>query len=220
MYGFYLERWLVAADSTIAYIGSHPYGHPDLTFLPTWHSDRFDNKIESLSWFAGGNFILGGTVTDNQTLVDYGLSIADAAGAVYEMTTTGLGGEFVTWETECEDSGDDQTETCDPKDAIRTADGRFRLRPEVLETWYYAYRATRDTKYREWSWAAFEAINRYCRTDSGFSSISDVNAEDGGGWTDTQESFVFAEVMKYVYLTHLEVSRSQSLLNCLPGNFN
>ena len=144
-------------------------------------------------------------VTDNQTLVDYGLSIADAAGAVYKMTTTGLGGEFVTWSTECDDSDDGESKTCDPRDAIQIVDGRFRLRPEVLETWYYAYRATRDPKYREWSWEAFEAINRYCRTDSGFSAIRDVNAEDGGGKTDTQESFVFAEVMKYVYLTHLEV---------------
>ena len=68
--------------------------------------------MESLSWFAGGNFILGGMVTDNRTLVDYGLSIADAAGAVYEMTTTGLGGEFVTWTTTCDDSGGN---TCDPE---------------------------------------------------------------------------------------------------------
>jgi mannosyl-oligosaccharide alpha-1,2-mannosidase len=149
-------------------------------------------------------------VTDNQTLVDYGLSIADAAGAIYHMTTTGLGGEFVTWSTTCDNSADGETKTCDPKDAIQIADGRFRLRPEVLETWYYAYRATRNSKYREWSWAAFEAINRYCRTDSGFSAIRDVNAEDGGGKSDVQESFVFAEVLKYVYLTHLEVSSFSS----------
>ena len=125
------------------------------------------------------------------------------------MTMTGLGGEFVTWDTSCEKSPNGDSDSCDPNDAIHTADGRYRLRPEVLETWYYAYRATRDSKYREWSWAAFEAINRYCRTDSGFSAIIDVNAEDGGGKADVQESFVFAEVMKYVYLTHLEVSSSE-----------
>ena len=159
--------------------------------------------MESLSWFAGGSFILGGMVTDNQTLVDYGISMADAAGAVYNMTVTGLGGEFVTWVSACNTSGN---KTCDPNDSIKIADGAFRLRPEVLETWYYAYRATRDPKYREWIWAAFEAINRYCRTDSGFSAIKDVNKVDGGGKNDVQESFVFSEVLKYVYLTHLEVS--------------
>ncbi|KAI7101000.1 hypothetical protein KC343_g20244, partial [Hortaea werneckii] len=37
-----------------------------------------------------------------------------------------------------------------------------------------------------------------------FSAISDVNAPDGGKKLDMQESFVFAEVLKYVYLLHLE----------------
>lgn len=161
--------------------------------------------MESLSWFAGGSFILGGMVTDNQTLVDYGLSIADAAGATYDMTVTGLGGEFVTWTTDC-----GAGEECDPNDSLHVSDGRYRLRPEVLETWYHAYRATKDPKYRDWSWAAFEAMNRHCRTDSGFSGITDVNVADGGNKNNVQESFVFAEVMKYVFLTHLEVSLRNS----------
>jgi len=142
-------------------------------------------------------------VTDNQTLVDYGLSIADAAGAVYNLTTTGLGGEFVTWTTSCDASGD---HACDPNASLQISDGRFRLRPEALETWYHAYRATRNPKYRDWTWAAFESMNRYCRTETGFSAIKDVNANDGGGKNNVQESFVLAEVLKYMYLTHLEVS--------------
>jgi mannosyl-oligosaccharide alpha-1,2-mannosidase len=60
-------------------------------------------------------------------------------------------------------------------------------------------------KYRDWLWAAFEAINRYCRTETGFSSITNVDAPGGGSKGDVQESFVFAEVMKYVYLAHLGV---------------
>ncbi|CAD0113795.1 unnamed protein product [Aureobasidium uvarum] len=200
LYEFYLERWLVAADSTIRSIGSHPYGHPEWTLLPSWNGENLQNSMESLSWFAGGDFILGGMVTDNQTLVDYGRSIANAAGAIYNPTKTGLGGEFVTWDTICEASG---SNPCDPHDSIQISDGRFRLRPEVLETWYYAYRATQDEKYRDWLWAAFEAINRYCRTETGFSSIINVNAPEGGSKGDVQESFVFAEVMKYVYLAHL-----------------
>ncbi|KAK6388089.1 Mannosyl-oligosaccharide alpha-1,2-mannosidase 1B [Elasticomyces elasticus] len=172
-------------------IGSHPYGHPEWTLLASWDGSSLQQRMESLSWFAGGNFILG----------DYGLSIADAAGAVYNMTVTGLGGEFVTWITSCEKSDG----ICDPRDSIQIVDGRFRLRPEVLETWYYAYRATRNVKYRDWSWASFEAMNRYCRTDSGFSAINDVNSIDGGGKSNMQESFVIAEVLKYTFLTHLEV---------------
>ena len=155
--------------------------------------------MESLSWFAGGSFILAGMVMGYNTLINYGLSIADTARAVYSMTVTRLGGEFVAWDTACNDS-------CDAGTSLRIVDGRFRLRPEVLETWYYAYRATKDAKYRDWSWAAIEAINQYCRTDTGFSAIWDVDASDGGGKSDVQESFVFAEVMKYAFLIQLEVS--------------
>lgn len=160
--------------------------------------------MESLSWFAGGNFILGGSVTNNKTLIDFGLSIADTAGAVYNMTKTGLGGEFISWNTVCNTDVEDEY-SCNENTSLRLSDPQFRLRPEVLETWYHAYRMTRNSKYREWVWKAFEAINIYCRTDTGFTAISNVDDPDGGYKLDMQESFVFAEVFKYVYLTHLEV---------------
>jgi mannosyl-oligosaccharide alpha-1,2-mannosidase len=51
-------------------------------------------------------------------------------------------------------------------------------------------------------WNAFVNINKYCRTGSGFAELQNVNAPNGGGWYDNQESFLFAEVMKYAYLTH------------------
>lgn len=53
-------------------------------------------------------------------------------------------------------------------------------------------------------WNAFVAINATCRTDSGFAAVSNVNAVNGGFKYDNQESFLFAEVMKYSYLAHAE----------------
>lgn len=62
-YGPYLDRWLLAADSTIRYIGIHPRGHPEWTFLGDWDgADDVGTRMETLSWFAGGSFILGGMV--------------------------------------------------------------------------------------------------------------------------------------------------------------
>lgn len=215
-YGHYLARWKLAADSTIHHIASHAYGRPDSTFLPYWEGPKLFNAMDSLSWFAGGNFILGGMVTANQTLVDFGLSIADTGGAVYNMTATGLGGEYVEWTEDCSSSawGGGEGGICDATSSVRVSDVSFKLRPEVLETWYYAYRATREPKYREWAWSAFQAINRVCRTETGFSAISDVNAPDGGEKLDQQESFVFAEVLKYIYLIHLEVRVCPLCLDC------
>lgn len=37
---------------------------------------------------------------------------------------------------------------------------------------------------------------------SGYSEILNVNAEGGGGFSNFQDSFLFAEVLKYAYLIH------------------
>ncbi|EME78391.1 glycoside hydrolase family 47 protein [Pseudocercospora fijiensis CIRAD86] len=203
---FYLERWLAAADSTIRYIGSHPYGHPEWTLIPYWEGDKTFNYMDSLSWFVGGNMILGGMVTNNQTLIDYGLSVANTAGEIYHSTLTGLGGEFTGWTTDC--TGD-WAANCNAENSMRITSGEFKLRPEVLETWYYAFRATKDPKYREWIWEAFEAITTHCKTETGFSAIQDVNLPGGGKKLDQQESFLFAEVFEYTWLAHLEDDRSE-----------
>lgn len=85
------------------------------------------------------------------------------------------------------------------------------LRPEVMESYYYAYRVTKDEKYREWAWDAFVAINATTRAGSGYSEIQDVNAAGGGGFLDNQDSFFLAEVLKYAYLIFAPVSSSMTL---------
>jgi len=82
----------------------------------------------------------------------------------------------------------------------------YILRPEVLESFYYAYKVTGDQKYREWSWNGFVNINKTCRAGSGYAELLNVNAPDGGGFNDFQDSFLFAEVMKYAYAIQAPVS--------------
>jgi mannosyl-oligosaccharide alpha-1,2-mannosidase len=80
-------------------------------------------------------------------------------------------------------------------------DASYDLRPEVIESYYYAYRVTGNPKYQEWAWEAFKAINASARIGAGFTQITNVNVAGGGGaQNDMQESFLFAEVMKYSYL--------------------
>lgn len=57
----------------------------------------------------------------------------------------------------------------------------------------------------QWSFAGFENIVNVTRVGSGYSSITDVNAPDGGAPTNFQESFFFAEVLKYAYLIHTDL---------------
>ena len=66
-----------------------------------------------------------------------------------------------------------------------------------------------NTTYQDWAWEAFVAINATTRVGQGFSEINDVNVAGGGGFTNIQESFLFAEVLKYSYLIHAPVSMIQ-----------
>ncbi|KAB5583110.1 glycoside hydrolase [Coniochaeta sp. 2T2.1] len=210
-FGEYKERWIAAVESSITYLTSHPTTRPDLTFLAIYNNQTLNFVSQHLACFDGGNFILGGLTLNEPRYVDFGLSLTAACHDTYEQTATGIGPEIFRWQ----DNKLPLNATNNPGPPPEQADfykkagfwitgSDYVLRPEVIESFYYAYRATGDTKYQEWAWEAFLRINETCRVGSGYSSINDVNVEGGGGWSDFQESFWFAEVLKYSYLIHAE----------------
>lgn len=75
----------------------------------------------------------------------------------------------------------------------------YILRPEVIESYYYMWMMTKNEKYREWAWEAVLAIEKYCRTENGYSGINNVNIANPQ-FDDVQQSFFFAETLKYLYL--------------------
>ena len=74
----------------------------------------------------------------------------------------------------------------------------YILRPEVLESNFYAWRATGDVKYLDRAVLAIRNFKRYLETPSGgFSGLCDVNSVISDR-VDDQESFWLAEVLKYL----------------------
>jgi len=73
----------------------------------------------------------------------------------------------------------------------------YQLRPESLESAYYLYTLTGKQRYRDMGRAMFEAIDRWTRTDAGFTSLADVRTREK---RDRMHSFLFAETLKYAYL--------------------
>ncbi|KAL2863737.1 glycoside hydrolase family 47 protein [Aspergillus lucknowensis] len=197
-FDLYRERWVAAAQSSIKYLASHPSSRPGLTFLASYEDHEYGLVSQHLTCFDGGNFLLGGTVLDRQEFIDFGLELVAACHETYNATLTGIGPEQFSWEPGS--VPDDQRELYE-RAGFFIQSGGYILRPEVIESFYYAWRVTGDQQYREWVWNAFVSINKYCRTETGFAGLRDVNAEDGGGRDDNQESFLFAEVLKYIYLT-------------------
>jgi len=81
------------------------------------------------------------------------------------------------------------------------------------------YRVTGKEKYKEWGWRIFEAIEKHCRVEGGYSGIKDVgrvpvqydnrfvylfyrlNGILCSNQTEFRmESFFLAETLKYLYL--------------------
>jgi mannosyl-oligosaccharide alpha-1,2-mannosidase len=159
--------------------------------------------------FVGGNFILGGLVLKEQRYTDFGLELTEGCRETYAQTSTGIGPELFQWQDNntAADAFNNQPAPAGQaefyeKAGFWIANGQYVLRPEVIESYYYSYIATGDPMYRDWVWDAFVRVNRTCSVGSGLSTIKNVNAADGKvEYEDFQESFWFAETLKYVYLT-------------------
>ncbi len=74
----------------------------------------------------------------------------------------------------------------------------YILRPEVLESNFYAWRVTGDTKYLDRAKMAAEKFREHLRVaGGGYTGLWDVNDVNQGQIDDT-ESFWYAEVLKYL----------------------
>jgi mannosyl-oligosaccharide alpha-1,2-mannosidase len=77
----------------------------------------------------------------------------------------------------------------------------YLLRPEVVESVFYAWRETHDQKWRDYARDIWRAIAKHCQVDSGgFTDVRHVTS-DTPTKMDKQESWFLAETLKYLWLT-------------------
>ncbi|KAG9313397.1 glycoside hydrolase family 47 protein [Chiua virens] len=199
----YADAWLTAVNTSVAdLIRTSTVGN--WVYLADY-DDQILHVGSHLGCFAGGNWILGGKLTNNDTIVDIGLKLTDACWNTYASTATGIGPEEFAY------ISSDGSYTSGP--APTTAQTQFYdqhgfyitladyiLRPEVLESNFYAWRVTGDTKYLDNAASAIQSFQKYLPTTVGYTGINDVNNVTSTKIND-MESFWFAEVLKYLYLT-------------------
>lgn len=77
----------------------------------------------------------------------------------------------------------------------------YPLRPEIIESAFYLWRATGEPVYREMGERFYRDLVRFCRTDAGFAHLRNVVTKEK---EDAMESFFFAETLKYLYLLFAE----------------
>lgn len=214
-FAFYKDRWVAAADSTMEHLVSHPTTRDDISFLADYDGQRIVPTSSHLASFSGGNFILGGILLGEPKYIDFGVSLAESYFETYRGTPVGIGPEGFRW-VASELPVDDETNPEPPaeqadfyeKAGFWATSTAYILRPETIETLYYAYRATGDAKFQDMAWEAFQNINAAAKTGAAYSSLKDVTVEDGG-FINKMESFWLTETLKYLYLIFDEESELQ-----------
>ncbi|KAH7910255.1 glycoside hydrolase family 47 protein [Hygrophoropsis aurantiaca] len=201
----YADTWLTAVDSSIrtllrnSTVGNHLY-------LADYDGNKMISHVGShLACFYGGNWILGGKMANNDTIVNYGLQLTDACWNTYAGTATGIGPETFAYISSDGNYTGGAAPTAEQMQFynehgyyITTAD--YILRPEVLESNFYAWRVSGDTKYLDNAASAIKSFQDYLPTTVAYTGINDVNNVTSSK-IDDMESFWFAEVLKYLYLT-------------------
>ncbi|KAI0078383.1 glycoside hydrolase family 47 protein [Panus rudis PR-1116 ss-1] len=202
----FADHWATAVDSSIKHllrnstVGNHIY-------LADQEDDGTISHVGShLACFHAGNWLFGGRLMNNQTVVDIGLKLNDACWNTYASTFTGIGPEafgFFSSDgnfTGSSPSADDIAFYNEHGFFILPGSSDYFLRPEVLESNFYAWRVTGDRKFLDRAAAAIDSFNKFLKAPAGFAGIGNVN-EANSGFIDDMESFWFAEVLKYLFLT-------------------
>eukprot|EP00747_Dinoflagellata_sp_TGD_P003704 gnl/TRDRNA2_/TRDRNA2_109586_c0_seq1.p1 gnl/TRDRNA2_/TRDRNA2_109586_c0~~gnl/TRDRNA2_/TRDRNA2_109586_c0_seq1.p1 ORF type:complete len:526 (-),score=59.30 gnl/TRDRNA2_/TRDRNA2_109586_c0_seq1:106-1629(-) len=158
-------------------------------------SDSTDpQSMEHLSCFVGGMLALGAMLVPEKDAESWWLPTGEAITRtcyeLYRQSRSGLAPDTVAVEG----------------DRLVPKNPEYRLRPETLESLFYMYHATGNETYRDWSWNIFSAIDKHERTPYGFASASDVTSVPVR-LTDSEETFMGAETLKYAFLIHQPCSR-------------
>eukprot|EP00020_Sapocribrum_chincoteaguense_P007274 CAMPEP_0170749330 /NCGR_PEP_ID=MMETSP0437-20130122/10339_1 /TAXON_ID=0 /ORGANISM="Sexangularia sp." /LENGTH=731 /DNA_ID=CAMNT_0011088249 /DNA_START=150 /DNA_END=2345 /DNA_ORIENTATION=- len=166
--------------------GSYPDGN--LTFIGEYRNGRFASRMDHLACFSAGMFAYG-----SQHLEGHGPFLQTAAELAYTCyrmyahTPTGLPPEAVAF----------------GRGGITSAgsgSNYYLLRPEAAEAFFYLWRITHDQRFRDMGWQVFQAIQEHCKVDGvGYAGVKDVYKKPVIK-DDTQQTFLFAETFKYLYL--------------------
>jgi len=137
------------------------------------------NRLEHLGCFGGGMLILG------KRYFKEGLAFTETCAEMYTTTASGLACDSVTIE---------------PNGDIKCENDIYLLRPEVVESIFYAWRHTHDQKWRDYARKIWTSLHKHCEVASGgFTDVKYVTRVSPTKM-DKQESWFLAETLKYLWL--------------------
>ncbi|EFP05759.1 hypothetical protein CRE_27348 [Caenorhabditis remanei] len=182
-----------------------------LTYTVELNNMQPQHKMGHLACFVPGMFALQAinedTEEEKSRIMTLAEELAKTCHESYIRTETHIGPEMFYF-----NDNDEATS--------KHSENGYIQRPEVIEGWFYLWRLTGKTMYRDWVWDAVQAVEKYCRVDSGFTGLQNVyNPKSVSfiqsflyqisffqGRDDVMQSFFLAEFLKYAYLTFADDS--------------
>uniref|UniRef100_A0A8B9H4B9 alpha-1,2-Mannosidase n=1 Tax=Astyanax mexicanus TaxID=7994 RepID=A0A8B9H4B9_ASTMX len=163
-----------------------------LLFVGELSHGRLNPKMDHLVCFLPGTLALGahnGLPADHMELA---VQLIETCHQMYVQMETGLSPEIAHFNLQNHNGRDVD---------VKPADRHNLLRPETVESLFYMYRFTQDSKYRDWGWEILQSFNKFTRVPSGgYTSIGNVRDPVNPGPRDKMESFFLGETLKYLFL--------------------
>ncbi|KAJ7728424.1 glycoside hydrolase family 47 protein [Mycena maculata] len=223
----YIDTWKTAVDSSIRRCSRHTSTVGEHRYLADY--DGADGKIRHvgshLACCLAGNWLIGivipcigrrtqlngsnrGKLLKNQTIVDIALELNDGCWANLSSSgtdSTGIGPEAFAYISSDGNFTGGNGISADQlvfykKHGFYITTSYYIMRPEVLESDFQAWRITGHTKYLDRAASAIASFNKHLPATVAFAALNDVDSLDGE-LIDDMQSFWFAEVLKYLYLT-------------------
>ncbi|EJT97969.1 seven-hairpin glycosidase [Dacryopinax primogenitus] len=206
----YMDTWLTGVNSAMEnMLFKSTVG--DWLWLSDWSNRTgYSYQFSHLACYLPGNWLLGARLAHNSTIYRTALSLAESCAHTYSSTPLGIGPESwhyvpVGVEYAAQPYQGSRAAEIYGERGYWTSDASYILRPEVVESMFYAWRITGNPIWQERVWAAFEAVRKHCKAPAGFASLITVET-DSPVRKDESESFFYAELMKYFYLTFSDPS--------------
>ncbi|KAJ4925954.1 hypothetical protein JOQ06_008139, partial [Pogonophryne albipinna] len=203
-----LEDYLQAVEGVKKHLVRQT-GSGRLTFVGELSHTRFNPKMDHLVCFLPGTLALGAHNGLPGDHMDLAVQLMETCHQMYKQMETGLSPEIAHFNLQASDGQDI---------FVKPADRHNLLRPETVESLFYMYRFTKDTKYRDWGWDILESFNNHTKVPGGgYTSINNVRDIENPAPRDKMESFFLGETLKYFYLLF---SDDMELLNLDKYVFN
>uniref|UniRef100_A0A8C2GPH5 alpha-1,2-Mannosidase n=1 Tax=Cyprinus carpio TaxID=7962 RepID=A0A8C2GPH5_CYPCA len=130
-----------------------------LTFVGELSNGHLNPKMDHLVCFLPGTLALGahnGLPSDH---MDLALQLMETCHQMYAQMETGLSPEIAHFNLQSSNGRDID---------VKPADRHNLLRPETVESLFYMYRFTKDSKYRDWGWDILQSFNKYTRVSKNY----------------------------------------------------